>query len=96
MQTGLEGLQLQEACSTRWGQNAGRARADQTDGGGDATWTGEGCANPGWGLCKAGSEQSWRPGSHIARGRRCANPSGGLQALEGVGKSRRTLQGGAT
>lgn len=34
MQTGLEGLQLQEACSTRWGQNAGRARADQTDGGG--------------------------------------------------------------
>lgn len=53
MQTGLEGLQLQEACSTRWGQNAGRARADQTDGGG--------CNVDRGGMCKPrlGTVQSW-------------------------------------
>lgn len=81
-------------------QGGGRSQAEPGKWdrcGGDAKWTREGCAkNPGRGLCKAGSEQSRRPGSHTARGRRCANPSGGLQSLEGVGKSGRTSQGGAT
>lgn len=53
VQTRLEDVQLLEACHAGWGQNMGRAGADQTDAGG--------CKVDGGGMCKPrpGTLQSW-------------------------------------